>query len=235
MIIRKERTNHFTIIPNDLVCDERLSYEARGVLCYLLSKPNDWQINCKDIQRVGNIARKKAYSILSELIEAGYVQRLKVDERSKRHNYNYVIFDHSCGQKGHTEDVGVPQKDTQWCPLKGHIYKDSTSTKNPLVANATKGRQEDFGFEEELVDPKQVLFKTLLPKAVQYSKISEAKLRPLFGRWLKTTDNDAELLAEIIRAALEYQPGEFISFVTGSIKQRTAKDKDYQNWMDVWK
>lgn len=53
--------------------DGGLSFEARGVLLYLLSKPGDWQISVDDIQREGNIGRDKTKRLLKELREHGYI------------------------------------------------------------------------------------------------------------------------------------------------------------------
>lgn len=52
--------------------DERLSYEARGVLSYLLSKPGDWQIRVGDLQ-TEHCGRDKVYRILRELKQCGYL------------------------------------------------------------------------------------------------------------------------------------------------------------------
>lgn len=57
--------------------DERLSYEARGVLSYLLSKPGDWEIRPDDLVRVG-CKRDRVYRILTELKDAGYLKRDRV-------------------------------------------------------------------------------------------------------------------------------------------------------------
>lgn len=51
--------------------DESLSWEARGVLAYLLSKPDDWQVQIKDLQQ--KCGRDKAKSILKELLDAKYL------------------------------------------------------------------------------------------------------------------------------------------------------------------
>lgn len=62
--------------------DSRLSFEARGVLWYLLSKPDDWKIVIGDIIREGGIGRDKAKRILKELRDCGYLEteRFRNDE-----------------------------------------------------------------------------------------------------------------------------------------------------------
>jgi len=53
--------------------DNSMSYEARGMLAYLLSKPDDWTILVSDLQMDG-CGRDKTYRILRELINAGYIR-----------------------------------------------------------------------------------------------------------------------------------------------------------------
>jgi len=55
--------------------DENLSFEARGLLAYLLSKPDDWKVILSDVQHNGNIGRDKARRLLKELEDAGYIKR----------------------------------------------------------------------------------------------------------------------------------------------------------------
>ena len=56
-VITRSRTASFAIIPNAVAEDKRLSFEARGVLCYLLAKPNNWQVQISDIKKQGNFGR----------------------------------------------------------------------------------------------------------------------------------------------------------------------------------
>lgn len=80
-IIRAERKHQFTIIASTVIDDDRLSWEARGLLIYLLSKPDHWTVQPKDlIKRTKNAigkrsGRDKVYSILKELRAAGYIYR----------------------------------------------------------------------------------------------------------------------------------------------------------------
>lgn len=94
-IITRRRKDAFAVIPNIVCNDERLSFEERGLLVYLLAKPDNWQVMAADIQRQGGIGRDKAYKLLNGLIAAGYVVRERVqDEATGRiAEYRYDVYD----------------------------------------------------------------------------------------------------------------------------------------------
>lgn len=54
--------------------DENISYEAGGLLWYLLSKPDDWEVRIADLQKKG-AGRDKVYALLKELKGQGYITR----------------------------------------------------------------------------------------------------------------------------------------------------------------
>jgi hypothetical protein len=72
-IVRREHRDNFTIVPNAMFLDERLSVEAKGVLGFLLSRPHKWQVRLDHIGRTLRVGRKKLQRIFRELISAGYV------------------------------------------------------------------------------------------------------------------------------------------------------------------
>jgi hypothetical protein len=74
-IIRAPRNHQYFILSISTPQDKSLSYEARGMLCYILSKPDNWIIQPSDLQQ--NCSRGKVYKILNELIAAGYIEDRK--------------------------------------------------------------------------------------------------------------------------------------------------------------
>jgi hypothetical protein len=61
-----------------------LSFEARGVLAYLLSKPDDWVIQIEDLMAEGGIGRDKVKNILKELRDAKYLAtEMRHDENGR--------------------------------------------------------------------------------------------------------------------------------------------------------
>ena len=62
-IIRAPRRQRFLVVDQRVVEDERLSWAARGVVCYLLSRPGKWKVLPKDLQKRGDPGRGGVYII----------------------------------------------------------------------------------------------------------------------------------------------------------------------------
>ncbi len=76
--IRTHKQRHFSVLDNHPIEDMRLSWEALGVLTYLLSKPDDWRIQVQHLINLNRGAgRDKIYNILKNLEESGYLARLR--------------------------------------------------------------------------------------------------------------------------------------------------------------
>lgn len=72
--------------------DRSLSFEARGALAYLLSKPDNWRVQPSDLQQT--CGKAVVYRILKELIEHGYIQRLQErDEKKRVTAWVYLVYE----------------------------------------------------------------------------------------------------------------------------------------------
>ena len=107
--------SNFTILSNAVINDERLSFRARGVLVWLLSKPDDWHTRSESIAaqspKEGRVAVRSA---LRELADLGYLVREKIqDERGRWSTIQTVYEEPATGPtpgkptRGRT-DVGQP-------------------------------------------------------------------------------------------------------------------------------
>lgn len=70
---RKRRKNGFTQIANTLFEDNNLSYRAKGILGYMLSRPDNWKFNKTDLVRRSTEGRDAVYKAIDELKEQGYL------------------------------------------------------------------------------------------------------------------------------------------------------------------
>lgn len=74
-IIRVVKNNNYFVASNEPFNDKHLSWEARGVMGYLLSKPDNWQVMFNDLVNSGPAGEKFIRRILKELQEYGYLER----------------------------------------------------------------------------------------------------------------------------------------------------------------
>ena len=83
-IIRGPRPDsNFYILDKKISEDKRLSWSGRGLLIYLLGKPNHWQVSVQALVNETKASAKPTgrdatWSLLKELIDAGYCTRTQV-------------------------------------------------------------------------------------------------------------------------------------------------------------
>ena len=86
-------------LPCSLLRDSRLSYEARGVACHLLSLGRNWQLRAVALPRVlhdqsrakGHLGRDLCRRILRELEDAGYLARRKFQDEEGLWRWESVL------------------------------------------------------------------------------------------------------------------------------------------------
>jgi len=76
------KSRGFTTIPNALINDSEISFKAKGILIYLLSKPDDWKVYESDIVNHSTDGRDKVRSGIKELLDAGYISRAQTRNES---------------------------------------------------------------------------------------------------------------------------------------------------------
>jgi len=132
-----------------------LSWEAKGLWAYLLSRPDDWNTNVKNLSRTFEGGEKRVRRILRELMEnqlCHYVQRRTTFEsgRPKWGRGDYLIFESprefqkmfAHGQKG------SPQNDRS---QNGDSYKERSLLNNDSTKkDIPKGISQDVAIAPSL-------------------------------------------------------------------------------------
>ena len=94
-IIRAEhdRDNPYFPMRRDTAQDNRLSWEARGLLVYVLSKHNNWQIMLGDLRRQGSAGQNVTRSILRKLEADDYLIRRRVNNEMGYFEWECTIYE----------------------------------------------------------------------------------------------------------------------------------------------
>lgn len=166
--------------------DVNVSYEALGLLTYLLSKPDSWEINIKDVAK--RSTKYKAYKMLRELRKAGYMRLEKEKGAGRFSQWVYQIFETSqliefqqienqVVEIQHTQIVQSTEDTTEnkiaspkGKGRKPEPFYDAIATTFNLKASgqivsirsmmqgkATRGTWKDCNFEPPVTDPKEIM------------------------------------------------------------------------------
>jgi len=79
-----KRPSNFVMLDKAFLDNPALSFKAKGILAYLLSKPDDWKVIVKDLVNHGTEGKSAIYSGLNELKEHGYYQKIPVRDATGR-------------------------------------------------------------------------------------------------------------------------------------------------------
>lgn len=91
IILKNETQDNFTRVSNSILNDERISWKAKGILSYLMSKPNDWIVRESDLVKRSTDNKTAYRSGLNELIELGYIEREQSRTKGKFKETVYTI------------------------------------------------------------------------------------------------------------------------------------------------
>ena len=174
-IIRIDKTaGNYFIASKYYVEDENISWKAKGIMSYLFSKPDDWQIYQTQLEKVSKDGKASVRSTINELIDNGYMTR----QSRRKSNGDFDGYDYTLHEYP-TNDGVRKMEDAKMEIAKMEIAKSDTtnnnSTNNDLTNNdinisATKVTQEQFdqwwNLYDKKLDKKKAfsLFKSALKK-----------------------------------------------------------------------
>jgi hypothetical protein len=208
-IVRTPRTAErpFFSTARETAQDSTLTFEARGVLWYLLSKPDDWKVQWADIAKQGGFGRDKAKSILTDLRAAGYiVTEMKHGEHGK--------FDGKIDRVFETSQKAIEHRSTE-LPSSGlagkrrnrriHITEDTQTTEKDAVASApvdtSRGKPGSYAALHPEI-PMEELDKQsaeLMKEGVKPSPLSK---RALTEAIVKVREYDPERLTGLLKGRI---------------------------------
>ena len=112
-IFRTKKNREFTTLPNSTLQNVSLSWEARGLLAYLISLPEDWEIHMSELVNRAPSGKDKLARIVKELTQNGY-----------------IVKEHLRGERGRFEDWIYDVHDEPQTPTVGGQTPDSVKPKS---------------------------------------------------------------------------------------------------------
>lgn len=163
-ILRIQKDENYSVISNEPLNDDRLSWEARGVMGYLLTKPNNWVARNYDLEKQGKIGGYKMSRILKELKQAGYLSRIRYKKPDGTFEWETIVHEKSTIPRlpidgspidgspinGKPRDiVNTESLNTNLINTKKHISATKVAAKNSETSTGQKQCSGIFSFEGE--------------------------------------------------------------------------------------
>lgn len=82
-IFLRESNTEYCLINKQFLEDTRLSWQAKGVMCYLLSLPEEYRLNLSQLEEYASNGRDSLRSAVRELKQFGYVEQYQTKERGR--------------------------------------------------------------------------------------------------------------------------------------------------------
>ena len=126
--LRKDHKENYTCISNDVFRSD-LSLKARGMLCTMLSLPDDWEFSENGLQAILKDGQTSVRSAIKELEAAGFLSRTRErDESGRMGKCVWIVCDYPRFEIPNlaNSNLGIePQLSTKEQSTKGQSTKES--------------------------------------------------------------------------------------------------------------
>lgn len=174
--IAKDKNNPFVMLDKRPLEDDRLSWKAKGIWAYLMSKPDDWEVRLEDIVKRAKDGDAAVRSGIDELVEYGYMEKCDPERRQDgtydRHIWRvYEQPTPSISRKSLNGDQSTSRLSTRGLSTSGKPTRGkSKTTNNELTKNEFTNKK--FTKKEELNN--QVVVEEPPPENTATSGISDS-------------------------------------------------------------
>lgn len=134
-IFRIEKTKNYTVMSNHHLKEQKMSLKAKGLLCLMLSLPDDWDYSIAGLVAICKENESAVKTTLKELGEFGYLRINKIypdKSESGRIEYEYQVFENPIKQGDQIQGVENLSLEFQGVenPPQLNTNKSNTKTKN---------------------------------------------------------------------------------------------------------
>lgn len=140
--------------PNAVLNDKNLSLKAKGLYIYLFSKPDGWEFHIDIMQSELKESKGQIYSVLKELIRAGYIVRNQMNENGRFGGIVYEFLNPCC-EKPHADKPCAEKPAYGSACTHNNIYNISNTDIRNNMYNNNNVLFEDFWREYTPVENKE--------------------------------------------------------------------------------
>lgn len=227
-IVRTHKTGDYASISNKVLGDKRLSWAARGLLTYLLSKPDDWTVRMGDLIAQSPGSRTMVRGIFSELETYGYISRKKILGNGKV-EWETTVYEnpvHGTFSTGGKSTDGKPADILRPELTKTESKEKDSSPKNGDAPIPEKPRTEYVRTSEILEAVFAKARVTKLPPWEKDPKAANKRWRVPLNRMLQLAGGDVDLTIRGVREVVAHMKDAGLTFAAPDQIEKT-----FESWI----
>jgi hypothetical protein len=175
-IKRAKRKTNFTTVNNDYLQDAGLSWKGKGLITYIMSLPEEWNLNIADLKNRSKDGRDATAAGIRELIECGYCMRDRMRNESGMFT-GYHVSDCKDFERATENTFSVDRVTDN--PVAGILDTENPNSENPTLVNTNLNNETLIVNTNDSVKPEPV--PSLFPeiekeKAEQLKKVEAQQL-----------------------------------------------------------
>lgn len=156
-IKRSKRSDNFTIIDNEILQRSDITWKAKGILCYLLSLPDDWEVYKTELPNHSKDGYDSTVTGFNELVSKGYI----TERRARKEDGSFDGMDYEVFDKPQILDLQVNKgkSPTRDFPESGSPESGFPNTGFPDLLNTNSKKDSNIKRDEDLFSNKIENFK----------------------------------------------------------------------------
>jgi hypothetical protein len=221
---KHNKENPYVQISRKMLRDTTISPKAKGVLCFLLSLPDNWQAHPRHLAMSLGVGKDQIYSILKELIQAGYATR--TESKGEKGKFGNVLYEF------YEEKLDVPQQIKEKSTVSGNPDTDNPDTGNQTLRNKDSTEKRP---NSSLKVPKEPVAAEAAEMESSSSSSSPKKKREKPDFSSKVRDMGNQLINLLSRVKPDYvHPKNLTAFLTEVDFLLRLDKRDPQKVLDVF-
>lgn len=189
----RKRPNNFVMLDKTFLEDDRLSFKAKGILAYLLSKPDNWKVIVGNLVKYSKDGKSAVYAGLKELKECGYYVKTPIRSEDGRRisRWESTVYEMPDSLLSDFQEIDNEEIENQYLENRernNNYYNNKLNINNNHVSLSV--REED---KTDKTDEKNSIENTL---EVIHDNIGYEQLR-------QTNPEDMGLIDEFVNVMLD--------------------------------
>lgn len=191
----KGEKNPYVMIRKEPLEDKKISWKAKGILSYLLSLPDDWQIYETELVKHSSDGRDSLRSGIKELIEFGYIERVRNQASNGRFaGYTYTVYEipHHVGKTNNGKSKNGKPNTTNNNTTNNNINKKNSASDNAQQISKDNITEETFERLWKLYPIKKGKGQVSKTKKKEIEAVGEDQFKRCIERYKRSVEKERQ-------------------------------------------